>query len=200
MRWLRPHPVVWLDRTVRLWWPFLVSIAAIALVATMSYVTWTVVDERKYFEAEAARDQRQDAALAELLEAQQTEDEEAAAQVAEALKRAEELFAAQFARHDLNSAVKLNEMLRRVEALLGRPAGRPLDPVTALPFGSTPPPPAPAPTPAPGTTSPPTRTSRPGGAAAAPATSSPAPAPTPAPTPTTPDQRRCSDQPDHPRC
>ena len=131
MRRLQPHPAVWLNRTMRVWWPFFVSIAAVCLVATMSYVTWTVVDERKYFEEEQARDRRQDAALAELVGDQRAEDEEAARQVASALADADRLLADQFAQHDLNVALKLNEMLRRIEALLGRPAGIPIDPVTA---------------------------------------------------------------------
>lgn len=190
MRWLRPHPVVWLDRTLRLWWPFLASIAAICVVATMSFVTWTVVDERQYFEEEQARDRRQDQALADLLEAQQAEDEAAAVQVAETLRQAEELLGQRFAQHDLNVALKLNEMLRRIEALLGRPAGLPLDPVTALPYGSTAPDPASsaaAPSPAP-RSAPPTTA---------------APSPTQAPrttTTTTPDQRACAKRPSGPRC
>lgn len=190
MRWLRPHPVVWLDRTLRLWWPFLASIAAVCLIVTMGWVAWTVVDEREYFEEEQARDQRQDEALAEVLEAQRAEDAEGAREIAGALDAAEELLGQRFAQHDLNVALKLNEMLRRIEALLGRPAGLPLDPVTALPFGPTAPDPAPsaaAPSPAP-RSAPPTTA---------------APSPTQAPrttTTTTPDQRACAKRPSGPRC
>lgn len=135
---MRPHPIVWLDRTMSVWWPFFVSLAAICLIATMSYVTWTVVDERKYFEEEQARDERQDEALAELLEVQRIDDTESARKIADALDDAERLLAERFAQHDLNVAQKLNEMLRRIEVLLGRPAGIPVDPVTAEGLGVQP--------------------------------------------------------------
>ena len=182
MRLLRPHPIVWIDRTLRVWWPFFVALASIVLIVTMGWVAWTVVDERKYFAEEQARDQRQDAALAEVLRDQRAEDEESARRVAAALGAAEELLAGQFAAHDLNVATKLNETLRRIETLLGRPAGLPLDPVTAFPYGtSSPTAPAPAP----------------GAARVAPQRPAPTPGTT---TTTTPDQRRCADDPDHPRC
>lgn len=121
-----------------------------------------------------------------LIEAQQAASAEREAQMAEtvasALGQAEALLADLFAQHDQNVALKLNETLRRIESLLGRPAGEPLDPVTAQPYVTATPHATPAPAPAPSAPAP---------------TVAPRP---PAPTPTTPDQKGCVKRPDGPRC
>lgn len=180
MRFLRPHPVVWLHRTMRTWWPFFVSMAAVALIATMGWVAWTVVDERRHLDDEAARDRRQDERIDELLELVRADATDAQERLAGALRSVEETTARQFADHDRAVNAKLNELLDRIAALLQRPAGEPLDPVTAQPY----------------------LTERRSTSAARPQTSAPAPAPSPAPSPdpTTPDQRNCAKRPSGPRC
>lgn len=166
----------WLHRTMRLWWPFFAALAAVSIIATMSFVTWTVVDERTYFEQEQERDKRQDAAMAKLIESQNRVDRERAARVAEALQAAEALLADQFARHDYNVAVKLNDLLAQIQSLLARPAGTAPQPVHAINTSPVEPPPTTV-----------HRTVTPTTVA-------------PSPTTTAPPHRRCLANPDHPRC
>ena len=175
---LRPHPVVWLHRTMRAWWPFFVSMAAIVLIVTMAWVAWTVADERRYLADEAARDRRQDERIDELLRLVRADTADGQVRLTEALRSVEETTARQFSAHDSAVNDKLNQLLDRIAALLQRPAGEPLDPVTAQPYVTE------------------HRTTT------APRQSpTPAPAPAPSPAPTTPDQRNCADRPDgHPRC
>lgn len=175
MRFLRPHPIVWLHRTMRVWWPFFVSMAAIVLIVTMAWVAWTVVDERRHLDEEAARDRRQDERIDELLRLVRADATDAQNRLAEALRSVEETTARQFSAHDHAVNEKLNETLARIAALLQRPAGEPLDPVTAQPYITEQ-----------RSTSPP----RP----------QPAPPPAPSPEPTTPDQRNCAKRPSGPRC
>jgi hypothetical protein len=166
------------NRLIHHSWRFLVSAAAVTFIATMGFITWTVVDERTYFEQEQARDRRQDAQLARLLEHQEQRDVDAAQQIADALADAEQLLVDHFARHDLNVATKLNDLLAQIEALLARPAGTSPSPVTDR-------------SPAPG--------SRPsaGWRLDTRPTAPPSPVTT---TTTTPSQRRCAADPTHPRC
>lgn len=128
---LRPHPFLWLHRKVSEWWPFLVSLAAICLIVTMAWVGWTVASERAYFEAEQARDRRQDQQMAALIEELRQEDDTATEHVAEALRQAEALLRDQFAAHDANIAAKLNELLAQIAALHDRPIAAPVTPSSA---------------------------------------------------------------------
>jgi len=154
-------------------WRLLVSIAAASIIATMGLVAKTVVEEKTYFDEEQARDRRQDRQLARLLSEQEARRAEASQQVTDALASAERLLTEQFARHDLNVATKLNDLLAQIEALLARPAGTPPNPVSArIP-------------PAEPTTT--VQVIRP-------------PAPTTTTTTTTAVDRRCQLNPNHPRC
>jgi len=112
-------------------WRLLVSVAAVTIIATMGLVAKTVVEEKTYFDEEQARDRRQDRQLARLLSEQEARRAEASQQVTDALASAERLLTEQFARHDLNVATKLNDLLAQIEALLARPAGTPPNPVSA---------------------------------------------------------------------
>jgi len=154
-------------------WRLLVSVAAVTIIATMGLVAKTVVEEKTYFDEEQARDRRQDRQLARLLSEQEARRAEASQQVTDALASAERLLTEQFARHDLNVATKLNDLLAQIEALLARPAGTPPNPVSArIP-------------PAEPTTT--VQVIRP-------------PAPTTTTTTTTAVDRRCQLNPNHPRC
>lgn len=166
----------WPLRTVSTWWRFFVALAAICLIATLTFVTWTVVDERTYFEEEQERDRRQDAAMAELIATQEAAVEQRDRQVTEALAAAEALLADQFARHDYNVATKLNDLLAQIQALLSRPAGTAPQPVHAI--DTTP------------AVLPPDTTHR----TVTPTTVAPSP------TTTAPAHQRCVANPDHPRC
>lgn len=169
----RPRPLLRLNRTLRTWWPVFISLTALCLIATMTFVTYTVVDERRYFAEEAARDRRQDEQMTVLIENQQQaareRSEESARTVSEALGAVESLLVDQFALHDQNVALKLNDLLHQIASLLGRPAGTAPNPVHAV--EQTP--------------------------ASSGGTAPTAPAPPP---PTTPDQKVCAKRPSGPRC
>lgn len=120
------------------WWRTFVSAGAVVVVATMVFVSWTVIDERDYFEGEQARDRRQDRQVAdvldrvsELVERQRTVDANREDHLAQAIGEVEALVADQFGRHDTNSATVHNDLLAQIAALLGRPAGVTTDPVAA---------------------------------------------------------------------
>lgn len=115
----------------------------------------------------------QNTTLSDLVDRQAASRGEADARLQAALSGVQDLLIDYFAVHDENVSEKLNELLRRIEGLLGRPAGEPLDPVATRPASSP--------------------------ASAAPAARPPAPPPGTTTT-TTPDQRRCAIDPDHPRC
>ena len=127
----------------------------------------------------------QNATLSGLVDRQAASRGEADARLQAALSGVQGLLIDYFAVHDENVSEKLNELLRRIEGLLGRPAGEPLDPVTALPYAATTPARAPAPS-----TAPSVRPPAPTGQSPSGTTS----------TTTTPSQRRCANDPDHPRC
>jgi hypothetical protein len=175
----------WVNRKVRVWWPAILAVIGGAILATLGFVVSTVVDGR----AEDRERNRQLATLveqqAEIIERDRRNDEMAGERLGQAISEVEDLLRDHFARHDENVALKLNDMLARIAALLGRPAGIPVDPVTA----NRPPPhspPAAAPAPSPSASAPP---------------AAPAPGPRPTSTTTTrPDQRRCAVNPNHPRC
>ena len=173
----RPRPLLRLNRILRTWWPVFVSLTALCLIATMTFVTYTVVDERRYFAEEAARDRRQDEQMTVLIENQQQaareRSEESTRTVSEALGAVESLLVDQFALHDQNVALKLNDLLHQIAGLLGRPAGTAPNPVHAVNDGSEP----------------------------APVVVTPAPtAAPPQPTPTPPENKQCATRPNHPRC
>lgn len=94
--------------------------------------------------------------------------------------------------------------LDQIAQLLGRPAGIPVDPVTARGVGGAPtPPPAPRATSTPAHPAPRPTTPRPAPrpSQSAPAASqSPPSAPAPAPATTTPDEKSCAKRPQGPRC
>jgi hypothetical protein len=178
----------WVDRQMRIWWPAVAAIVAGAILATLGFVVATVVDDRSQL-----RDQRDQLALlveqqAEIIERNRRADATGQRRLAQAIHEVESILVAQFAEHDHNVAVKLNDLLAQIAALLDRPAGVVRDPVVAQPL--SPPPTAPA-------TARPVAPSAPHQPRTAPTTSQPRPTTT---TTTTPDQRRCADNPDHPRC
>lgn len=134
-----------LNELARKWWPLTASLMAGVVIGTVIYIFWTVVDERSYFEAEQARDRRQDAQVAELLEQtgelvehQRRSEASREERFAEAFAALDRVLTDQFAAHDRNVAEKLNELLTRIAALLDRPAGVPLDPVAAREVDETP--------------------------------------------------------------
>lgn len=164
----------------------LAAVVGGAVIATMGFVAWTVVDERSYFEAEQARDRRQDEALEQVLRSQEAQEMDQARTLEAAIDEVTVLLGEQFALHDHNSATVHNDLLAQIAALLGRPV--PAQPSAPAGPASAPAPGARAPSPAPRSApTPPARPSTP-------------PAPEPAPAPTTPDQRRCAVDPNHPRC
>lgn len=172
----RPRPIVATNRWLRTWWPLFVSAAAVAMVITMAWVALIALDQRHKLD-----DQNEQ--LVALVERQRAADAARPARLTEAVASVEVLMADYFARHDENVALKLNDTLTRIAALLGRPAGIPVDPVTAEGLdGATTAQPAPPPSPerAPGPTANAT--------------------PPPTTTTTTPDQRSCTKRPDGPRC
>lgn len=147
------RPVRWVDRQFRIWWPAAAALVGGAILATLGFVVSTVVDGR-------AQDRLRNEQLGELVEQQAAiieRDRRLDAHGDELLRGAisevEALVAAQFAAHDHNTGTKLNDLLAQIAALLGRPAGIPVDPVTAEGLGGNSGPgshPAPAP---PGATS-----------------------------------------------
>ena len=165
------NPIVWVNRKAARWWPLAVSVMAGIVAGAVIFILWTVVDERRYFEAEQARDRRQDTQVQELLEQtgelierQREADAGREERLGEAVAAVEALLRDQFAVHDQNVAEKLNVLLSRIADLLDRPAGEPLDPVAGYDVqgSSTPPPRSPQetadPAPAPTTTAPPSTT------------------------------------------
>lgn len=172
-----------LDRSssfFRRWWPLLASATAVAVIGTMIFVVFTVIEQRDDLREENRRDEAARQVLADIVEAQRQEELGRQRRLAMAVGEVEARIADLFALHDENVAQKLNETLHRIEMLLGRPAGTPPEPVAAksAPYRR---PSFPAPK-------------------AAPAPQPASPAPAPAPDPTTPDQKSCAKHPDGPRC
>ena len=151
--------------------------AVLLLVLILGIAVWTLGtvsvargEEREAIEAQTAelaeqnsllRDQNR--TLERLMERQRRVDAASDARLAGAIDDVEALLIDNFAIHDENAAVKLNELLARIAALLGRPAGEPIEPATVHPTSDRGAPPAtrppregaPAPTP---TTAPPSTT------------------------------------------
>lgn len=168
----------WINRQARIWWPAAAAVVGGAILATLGFVVTTVIDGR-------SEDRERNEQLAELVEQQadiierdRRRDAGAEQRLQGAIREVEALLADQFAEHDLNVALKLNDLLAQIAALLDRPAGTPPQPVTTI-TPHAPSPPAP---------SPPGRR----------ATNEPEPTTTT--TTTRPDQRRCVADAGHPRC
>lgn len=169
-----------LDRRIR--WTNYGSFALLALI--LAIAAWTLAtvsvgqgEERAALkgQTEALGEQNkllrdQNASLEALVERQRRVDDSSAARLQGAIDDVEELVAAQFAEHDLNSATKLNDLLAQIAALLDRPSPGPV--FTPSPPAST---------------------------AHRSVTPTTVPSPTTT-TSTAPPHRRCAANPDHPRC
>lgn len=126
-----------IDWTARGTWLLLGLILAIA-AWTLGTVSIGQGDERAALDVqnELLRDQNE--TLTALVERQRRVDSQSDERLQSAVDDVEELLIDYFARHDQNSALKLNELLDRIAQLLGRPAGIPVDPVTAEGLGGQP--------------------------------------------------------------
>lgn len=171
------RPLRWVDRQVRIWWPAAAALVGGAILATLGFVVTTVVDDRAQLREQRDLLAEQSEQLARVVERNRRADAESGEQLRDAIGEVEELLIDHFAVHDTNVAAKLNDMLHRIAALLGRPAGTPPNPVTAQPA--------------------PTGTAPAPGAAPSPA---PRSGPTTRTTTTTPDQKSCTKRPGGPRC
>lgn len=115
----------------RRWWPLIASLVAGMVIYTMAYVVVTVAEDRSQLREQRDHLAAQSELLADIIERNDRFDASREARLAAAVDDVEALLVDHFARHDENVALKLNETLQRIAALLGRPAGVPLDPVTA---------------------------------------------------------------------
>lgn len=163
--------IVWTNRVM---WVLLAAILGTA-VWTLASVNIGQRDEMSALGEQNALLREQNGALSDLVERQRITDAERDSRLQGAVNDVEALLIDYFAAHDENVALKLNETLHRIAALLGRPAGTPPNPVNAVG-------PMPHSTPS----------SEP--------STAPRSVPPPAPTTTTPDQRSCVKRPGGPRC
>ena len=157
------------------WWPLFVSVAAMAAFATMAYAGFTLAEDRALLE----HDNEQ---LTELAERSERDEATRQERLAEAVKLVDDALQARLEEHDADTQFLNNVLLYQIAQLVRRPAGVPVDPVTARPLPGDR---APAPS-VNGTHSDPTPR--------------PSPTPTTAPVPTTPDQKNCDRRPEGPRC
>lgn len=161
----------------------------VLLVALFALTGWTLAtvqigqgeeraqlrEQNRLLEDQNALLEDQNLDLAGLMKRQAEVDSDRAARIQGALGGVEGLLVDHFATHDENVALKLNELLARIAALLDRPVlTEPIQPAVAAPASSTA---QPVPT---------TETDR-------------SPGRTP-PATTTPDQKSCAKRPDGPRC
>lgn len=160
----------WLNETARRWWPLIASTIAAFVIGTLIYVVDAVAYERNLLDEQNETLTAQNARLGEIVERDRRVDAERAHQVDAALIGTEAILREHFAIHDENVALKLNELLARIEVLLGRPAGPPLAAPSAHP------------------------------AAASTPTVTPAPKPASAPTTTRPNQKKCAKRPNAKSC
>ena len=123
--------VRWVNELLRVWWPVFVSAAAVTLVATLGAIMCFTLEERDEFKAQAEEFASAAAAQEQLIDRQRAAEAGRDARLASAIAEVEQLLAAQFAEHDLNSATGHNDLLAQITALLGRPAGVVTDPVSA---------------------------------------------------------------------
>lgn len=166
----------WLNETARRWWPLIACTIAACVIGTLIYVVDAVAYERDMLDEQNASLQEQNERLGEIVERDRRVDAERVTQVADALIGAEAILREHFAIHDENVALKLNELLARIEVLLGRPVGPPIAAATAHPKAPSTPTVAPAPK------------------------AAPAPKVAPAPTTTTPNQKKCAKRPNAKNC
>lgn len=133
--------VTWMNRQARIWWPLLAAMVGGAILAALGFVVATVVEDRAQLREQRDLLAEQSEQLALIIERGQRADAGAEERLQDAIREVEQLLAAQFAEHDFNTATKLNDTLAQIAALLGRPAGVPVDPVTAhpVPSGHNPP-------------------------------------------------------------
>lgn len=101
------------------------------VIYTMVYVVVTVAEDRAQLREQRDAFDTQSAQLAEIIDRNDRFDADREARLNQAVADVEALLVDHFAAHDRNVAEKLNELLERIAALLGRPAGIPIDPVTA---------------------------------------------------------------------
>lgn len=182
-----------LNSVFRVTWPFLAVLALTSIIVAGALSAITTIDQRDRLLAQA--DQVEELVRAQRAEAaeQATQDAvrrvEANARLSEALGEVERLIND----HDTAVQQRLEDVVRRVAELLDRPAGVPVDPVTARPLGASAAEPA-APAPLERPAAPPSAAApRPGPSAGGGTTSPPT-------TTTTPDQRSCARKPGGPRC
>jgi hypothetical protein len=123
--------VTWLNNLARRWWPLVASAAAGIIIYTGAYVVVTVAEDRVQLREQRDQLAAQSAQLADIIERNDRFDASREARLARAVDDVEALLVDHFARHDENVALKLNETLERIAALLGRPASVPVDPVSA---------------------------------------------------------------------
>lgn len=149
----------------------------VLLILILGITVWTLgtVSTGRNAQLQALAEQNellreQNGDLDTLVERQLNEDSERDARLKRAVDDVELLLVDYFSAHDENVALKLNETLHRIAALLGRPAST-------------------APNPAP-----------PAATSSSDAHAAPAPSAAPSPTTTTPDQKSCAKHPDGPRC
>lgn len=144
----------WLNEMARRWWPLIASTVAVCVIGTLVYVVDAVAHERDLLDEQNETLTAQNERLGEIVERDRRVDAERATEVEAALAGADAILREHFAIHDENVALKLNELLARIEVLLGRPAGPPIAASTAHPTAPSTPTVAPAPKTAPTTTTP----------------------------------------------
>lgn len=160
------------------WWPLFVSVAALAVFATMAYTGFTLAEDRALLE----HDNEQ---LAELAERSERDEATRQERLAEAVKLVDDALQARLEAHDADTQFLNNVLLYQIAQLIERPAGVPIDPVTARGLSG----PRTSPTPSAN------------GTHRTPTTAAPSPTTaTTAPAPTTPAQKNCERRPDGPRC
>lgn len=174
--------MVRVNQFARRWWPLIASLTAGALIYTLAYVVVSVAEDREQLREQRDALADQSALLADIIERNETEDAGREQRLNRAVDNVELLIIDHMALHDENTALKLNDLLHQIAALLNRPAGTPPNPVNAV----GPPP-----------------TERTPNHTTTTATAVPPPAPPPTTAPpatTTPDQRNCAKRPTGPRC
>lgn len=150
----------WVNRQVRIWWPALLAVIGGAILTTLGFVVTTVLDDRAQLREQRDLLLEQSDQLAQVIDRNRRTDAGTDRRLNDAIGDIESVLVDQFARHDENVALKLNDMLHRIAALLDRPAGTPPNPVNAVApspshTGTAPAPSAaPAPRSAPTTTTP----------------------------------------------
>lgn len=173
-------------------WPILAVIALTSIIVA-GVLTWiTTLEQRDRLITQTEQ-------VEELVRAQREESRSLAERTERQRQESAERLAGALVEVERITEERYDALVAQIAVLLDRPAGVPVDPVTARGVPGANPTPQPAPT-----TSAPSTTPAPA-PRSTPPTSSPrttaAPAPPPAPTTTTtPDQKSCEKNPDGPRC